>query len=295
MMDDTGRWSHWSPPVSFIPTLEATSSPGDVIISEFLANAEGDDDGREWFELFNTTDEDIDLTGWSIVDNDDDAHTIGGDGPVLIPARGYLVLGESTDPTVNGGAPVDYAFDDDITLGNSNDEIILLQGDAVIHSIGYGDFEVDGRPILTEVAVSPERGFALGMASDYCNGPAGSWVAQTTGFGTEGDRGTPGADNDGVVVCGPASVPFRRGDANGDGRSDISDAIAILKFLFTGGSLECGDAADVNDDGGHDITDPIALLNHLFLGGAAPPDPFADCGPDPTPDDLTCESHEPCE
>ena len=54
-------------------------------------------------------------------------------------------------------------------------------------------------------------------------------------------------------------------------------------------------AADVNDDGLHNITDPIALLHHLFLGGEAPSEPFADCGSDPTPDDLTCDSHEPCE
>lgn len=78
MMDGTGRWGHWSEPVGFVPTLRATSSPGDVIITEFFANALGDDDGKEWLELFNATDAPIDLTGWEIADNDSDRHTSGG-------------------------------------------------------------------------------------------------------------------------------------------------------------------------------------------------------------------------
>jgi hypothetical protein len=294
-MDDTGRWGHWSKPVRFIPTLQATNFPGDVIVSEFFANTDGDDDGREWFELFNATDAAIDLTGWEVSDKGGDGHTIGGDGPVIVPAKGYLVLGESKDPAVNGGIPVDHAFGDDITLGNSGDEIVLRQGETVIHAIGYGDYQVDGDPIVTDVGAAPEPGAALGMASDYCDGPAGVWKAQTTRAGSGEDTGTPGADNDGVVVCAGAITPFRRGDANGDGSRDISDAIAALAFLFAGGSMDCDDAADVDDDGQQNITDPIVLLDFLFLGGRAPSEPFGGCGGDPTPDVLDCASQAACE
>ena len=44
-------------------------------------------------------------------------------------------------------------------------------------------------------------------------------------------------------------------------------------------------AGDLNDDGVLDISDPTYLLAHLFWGGAAPPEPFAQVGLDPTPDD----------
>jgi len=295
MKDQTGRWSHWSQPAKFIPTLQASSSPGDVIVTEFLANADGDDDGKEWFELFNTTGADIDLRGWEIADGGDDRHTIGGDGPVVILAKDYLVLGESTDPAANGGIPVDYAYGDDFKLGNSSDEILLFQGDTAIHAIGYGDFQVSGDLIVTDVGASPERGVAIGMASDYCDGPADSWKAQATRAGIGVDTGTPGGDNDGVAVCGHALTPFRRGDTNGDGSRDISDAIAILGFLFGVRSMECDDAGDVDDDGRQDITDSLALLNYLFLGGTAPSGPFFSCGRDPTPDDLDCELYSACE
>jgi hypothetical protein len=81
---------------------------------------------------------------------------------------------------------------------------------------------------------------------------------------------------------------FRRGDANGDGRMDLSDAVFILGFLFIGGSAPgCMDAADVNDDQEVNIADAIFALSHLFTGGAAPPPPGArSCGSDETPDLL---------
>jgi hypothetical protein len=80
-------------------------------------------------------------------------------------------------------------------------------------------------------------------------------------------------------------VPFHRGDANRDGRNDVSDAIFALAFLFTGGEEPgCLEAADTNNDGAFNISDPISLFNHLFLGGEAPPAPGpapSPCGPDP--------------
>jgi hypothetical protein len=93
----------------------------------------------------------------------------------------------------------------------------------------------------------------------------------------------------------PVAVPqFVRADANSDGKVDLSDAVAILGYLFLGGSLECLDAADSNDDGKIDLSDPIYILNFLFVGGPAPPPPYPDCGEDPTDDAVDCGAYEPC-
>lgn len=201
MMDTTGRWGHWSDPVQFVPTVTTNADAGDIIITEFFADTAGPDDNKEWFELYNTTDHDIDITGWTIADNDTDSHPIGGTNPVIVPSKGYLVLGGSTAPSVNGGTPVDYAYGTDFTLGNSGDEIVLLQGGSVIHSIGYGSYQNTLHAILNNAGPAPTQGMATGMALDYCHGPASSWALQTTTYGNLGNRGTPGTHNSGVEVC----------------------------------------------------------------------------------------------
>lgn len=81
---------------------------------------------------------------------------------------------------------------------------------------------------------------------------------------------------------------FVRGDSNGDGKLDASDAIAILGYLFLRGELSCPRAADVDDGGSLDVTDAIDLLLHVFSGGPPPPEPYPAPGEDVTPDDLSC-------
>jgi hypothetical protein len=80
-----------------------------------------------------------------------------------------------------------------------------------------------------------------------------------------------------------------RGDSNGDGDVNVSDAIATLNYLFLGGAAPgCLDGADTDDSGTVEITDAILLLWALFLGQAEIPPPYPDCDADPTADDLDC-------
>ena len=89
---------------------------------------------------------------------------------------------------------------------------------------------------------------------------------------------------------------FLRGDANGSGVIDLSDAIRLLRWLFLPAQpeMECIDAADANDDGDTDMVDAMVVLLHSFGGGAAPAFPYPECGVDPTGDALTCGSHAAC-
>ena len=61
---------------------------------------------------------------------------------------------------------------------------------------------------------------------------------------------------------------------------DISDPIRLLGYLF--GELEAGclDAADADNNELLEVTDAIAILNFLFKEGAAPPEPFPAIGLD---------------
>jgi len=101
-----------------------------------------------------------------------------------------------------------------------------------------------------------------------------------------------------TIIARPAAVKpveFRRGDANADGATEISDAIFTLSSLFFGTeAATCQKAADTNDDGIVDVSDAVFLLNFLFLGGRAPNEPLESCGVEPMPDGLTCESFAGC-
>jgi hypothetical protein len=90
---------------------------------------------------------------------------------------------------------------------------------------------------------------------------------------------------DGWVKRRAEPTPFHRGDADGDGRISVADAVGLLLFLFLAGpSPGCLDAADLDDDGRLDTTDAVLILRWLFLGGSAPAPPGpppGPCGPDP--------------
>ncbi len=210
----------WGPLVEAQFLVNQEAGPGDILITEFLANPAGSaDDGKEWFEVYNTTEHPIDINGWTIADNGTDNHIISSPQPVLVPAKGHFVIGESTNFSSNGGVNVGYAYGPAITLGNSNDEIVLLKDGQVIHSIGYGAYDSGPKEIQTPVVLYPTSGAAIGMGADYCNSPTTLWKPQTTVFNSNNDKGTPGAVNDGVSLCGGDSTPpglqsakFARGD-----------------------------------------------------------------------------------
>jgi hypothetical protein len=65
-----------------------------------------------------------------------------------------------------------------------------------------------------------------------------------------------------VYVCG---------DANNDGSVDISDAVYLISYIFSGGSAPSPLlAGDANCDHTVDISDVVYLISYIFSGGSAP-------------------------
>ncbi len=96
-----------------------------------------------------------------------------------------------------------------------------------------------------------------------------------------------------------SAVPFRRGDANADGRLNVADAVSILQRLFVPGVTNpidgCMDVGDANDDGRFNIADAITVLGSLFAFAGPLPPPADACGADPTEDGLSCETFTGCQ
>jgi hypothetical protein len=97
-------------------------------------------------------------------------------------------------------------------------------------------------------------------------------------------------------------LPFHRADPNRSGDLDLSDAIFIFLYLFSGGDTPtCLESADADNDGRVNITDGVGILEFLFSGGnpiSSPGPPGFPCGLDPDPPgsalDLGCNSYDRC-
>jgi predicted extracellular nuclease len=164
------------------------AGPNDVIITEIMQNPSAVSDGLgEWVELYNVTTADIDINGWVLADNDFDRHVIdNGGNPLIIPAGGYLVLGNNADTATNGGVTVGYEFSG-YTLSNSADEVVLLNtADLLIDQVEYDNGVTFPDPNGASMALSD-------VTLD--NNDGANWCESTTPFGA-GDAGTPGSEND---------------------------------------------------------------------------------------------------
>ncbi|MGH7754108.1 MAG: LamG-like jellyroll fold domain-containing protein, partial [Gemmatimonadales bacterium] len=94
----------------------------------------------------------------------------------------------------------------------------------------------------------------------------------------------------------PPESKFRRGDGDGNGRVEVTDAILNLAYQFLGGATpSCLKALDDDGSGRIDVSDAVYSLSYQFLGGPEQPPPGSRvCGTDPTSDDLSCDAYDAC-
>jgi hypothetical protein len=116
--------------------------PGDLVITEFLANPSGTETDKEWFEVFvvNT----VDLNGLKLLGSgaptqaeiDAAVPAVTGDACLTATAGSFLLFARKADPVVNGGLPpVDHLFK--FALSNSNDGLALAHGSALLDGVGW--------------------------------------------------------------------------------------------------------------------------------------------------------------
>jgi hypothetical protein len=151
---------------------------GDLVIDEILANPTGQDLGREWVEIASRALDPLDLSSLHIADATTDVAVAAG---ALAPGA-LLVLGQSADPSKNGGAPVGAAYGTHLILNNDGEQISICLGPCatglVLHEVSWGSVgaDYDGRALVVDTTTRA-----------IC--PA------TAPFGTAGDFGTPGQPN----------------------------------------------------------------------------------------------------
>ncbi len=211
----------------------------------------------------------------------------------------------SFDGTTQSDPTVLAMIDEFSQLAESNDVGLVANGLRLGEARGYryegGDVWQSDRASETVTTAQMRNGTLSGGTMTLTVVPLGS----QTRIGI--DRDEDGFfDRDEIDGCsnpadpsetppGPACGTFVRGDCNDDGGVDISDPIAQLDGLFSGGAQPgCADACDSNDDGSENIADVVFILDHLFGAGTTPAAPFPGCGIDPTVDPLGCSTFTSC-
>jgi hypothetical protein len=186
-----------------------------LVINEVLTNPGGtiSDANGEWFEVYNAGLFPVNMVGFRIGDSsnlgDRPTHLISGPSELTIAVGGYLVFGNTTNTTNNGGVMVNYAYGASLALANSLDAVRIISPDGFVSDTNQnsGDVAIQGNPDNVEVdriyyksaAISAQNGISRELknpALDNTNMDSSNWAdpAATVVYGP-GGRGTPGAVN----------------------------------------------------------------------------------------------------
>jgi len=169
------------------PRLAIAPAGPQILIHEVMADPSvvADDTG-EWFEVHNQGSTSVDLNGWQIRSANDAGHTIGTS--VTVPAGGYVTLGRSS--TSNGGITHRYVYGSSVVLANASDWLVLRNASgATVDSVAWG----------SSMPTGASRGVKNPSSVNTLVVGGNNWTTQTSAFGS-GDKGTPGARNNGQIA-----------------------------------------------------------------------------------------------
>ncbi|WP_255442409.1 lamin tail domain-containing protein [Corallococcus sp. Z5C101001] len=188
---DGGRVATCLPPGALAPREVQSPRPGQLIITEVMANPRGDDTVGEWLEVRATAP--VDLNGLT-VGTDTSGTRLESERCLSLASGETALLARRRESDVNGGLPEPLATFS-VDLRNTGGAVSLRVGSVLIDSAVYGPAQ-DG--VATQVS-APLTEDARG------NDVLTSWCAATEPYGDKGNLGTPGRPNR-VCVSADAGV-----------------------------------------------------------------------------------------
>ncbi|QSQ25658.1 lamin tail domain-containing protein [Pyxidicoccus parkwayensis] len=117
-------------------TITSTSTPGNVVLHEILANEIGSDAGTEFIELLNTGGSLVDLSGWTLWDATGVRHTFAS-GTILEAGKAIVVFGKAASIPAGVSNAVG-ATTGGLSLNNGGDTVTLQKtGGTVVDTYTY--------------------------------------------------------------------------------------------------------------------------------------------------------------
>ncbi len=202
--------------------LDSCLAGGSLVITEIMKdpNLVADTVG-EWFEITNAAAFAIDLRGlvlFSIGSSGEETHTISAGEPILIQPGAYMVLGNSSNPAVNGNVTVNYQYTGIIFNNTADDSIGIRTASGTV--LDEVVFTVADFPHLAGMSMQLDP--TKINATD--NNDAANWCLPTNKYNAY-DMGTPGAVN---PSCTRETNCNDGVDNDGNGFTDCADFACAL-------------------------------------------------------------------
>ena len=165
--------------------------PGDLVITEIMADPAGADAGKEWFELYNATSTVVHLAGLTLEvmsGNGSKTHLVRGlDAPVVSPHE-YVAVGDG----VAGLNNLAYSYGTNLgSLPDAAGTIIVRCGKSEVDRVVYGGTTGPGAP-----AAGKSLQLSGSVTPDYqADDDPASWCDGTEVMADGVDLGTPGRAN----------------------------------------------------------------------------------------------------
>lgn len=188
----------------------AKTQSGQVIITEVMSDPVEplSPFDHEWFELYNTTNGDIDLSGWTIKsagpNNAEELHVIapkdaqGMAAPLILKAGERLIVSNGPDPFADGVTAPGYVYGRDIVLFFEDSlELLDAQGATVDYLFWEGGSMLPGRSRKLDPAAAQDA-TSNDDFSHWCPELGASFGPMSTNFGS------PGVAN-GACVAAPCA------------------------------------------------------------------------------------------
>ena len=262
--------SNWSAPMA---ATYLTVDPSRIVVSEIMYHPQDpppsspySDDDFEFLEILNAESTPVDLSGYRFTDG---IQYRFPEGTVIEPEERLVIVKNAAAFAERYGTAITPLGSYDGNLDNDG-ERLALEG-ALLEEIFVCTYD-DAWDELTD-----GQGFSLVLIDPF--DPLCRWSDPESWTRSDGLHGSPGEADTGIPLEGGWQRP---GDANQDRRLDVSDVVALLRYLFAGTALPLpceGESLrsggnrlllDLNGDAALDIADPVYLLAYLFGSGAPP-------------------------
>jgi hypothetical protein len=191
-----------------------------LVINEILFNQSGGAD-TEWIELFAGTSDPLDVSGWSLTNQDGFVFTF----PIFTADPGsYLIVhtgmnsSNNTDPVHNGDEHHFYAGEASHQWNNVADDVLLLDSDSSVQTTLADGTVINGRPVdyVTYGSSSGGERDAPPVASDSTtvafdgsapeiSGPDQGTSVSLAPNGTDTDSGSDWVESGDGGTSGPSS------------------------------------------------------------------------------------------